>query len=805
MTAASLPHRSGDEIRSVTLPDDQPGLAIRIFEQLRPDEGWASIPLVLLLVGTMAWSIADSRWILGHNDPTAFVIWIACAAALWGYVSARLDLSPWLAHLLGAAIGAIVLIEVVGASLPGAHPGLVGWFQATAASVTQAYLDLTWRHQLTTLQYGHFCLAIGIVVWGTAQVASYDVFGYHRSVNAVLLVAVILVANMGLAPDQFWDLVLFSCAALALLLRAHVADERSSWVRHRIWHAGDARSPRSQGGLAFATLAVCGALILTSVASSAPLAEPLSGLKDNFEELGTALGNYLPNGNQTRIPPTADFGSTSKISPSFKAGPDKTFTVKTQGGSVGIKWRVVAYDQFRTTGWAFGPGPGQTNLAADAPLNGGTLDFVNTGDAWRAPIKFVVHVQDSSLKHLILVNEPVSVNVAASRLLVGDIASGLDVVWFASDAVDYTVSASVPNEDPKGQGLTEWRLRNAGTKYPTGLLARNIQGADEVGADGRHLLTLIEQTAAKQGVAMDPRTGHFTNEYDAAKAIQGYLRDAKNFTYNTDITGIVAQCQSISTVDCFALYRQGFCEQYATTMTMLMRMEGFPARYVLGFLPGHVGPDQVTEQVTAQQRHAWVEVYFPTYGWIPFDPTGSVGQPTQLPVGSPVVATPVPSGSISSGRGVPDQTQRPDSGGSTGSSTNDSGTGALLLVVLALVVIAGLYGLLRRRPKRASTPNSIYVGIVQMASRLGYKPAPTQTVYEYTGMLADLVPRAKDPLGLVATAQVEVIYGRRHLGADRLATLESARRRVRQALLRLVFRLPMRRSGASAKGKGKGR
>jgi hypothetical protein len=92
-----------------------------------------------------------------------------------------------------------------------------------------------------------------------------------------------------------------------------------------------------------------------------------------------------------------------------------------------------------------------------------------------------------------------------------------------------------------------------------------------------------------------------------------------------------------------------------------------------------------------------------------------------------------------------------------------------------------------------------------MASRLGYKPAPTQTVYEYTGMLADLVPRAKDPLGLVATAQVEVIYGRRHLGADRLATLESARRRVRQALLRLVFRLPMRRSGASAKGKGKGR
>ena len=59
----------------------------------------------------------------------------------------------------------------------------------------------------------------------------------------------------------------------------------------------------------------------------------------------------------------------------------------------------------------------------------------------------------------------------------------------------------------------------------------------------------------------------------------------------------------------------------------------------------------------------------------------------------------------------------------------------------------------------------MYRGMVRLASRLGYRPRPTQTVYEYTGMLADVVPGARDSLGVVATATVEVAYGRRRLGS----------------------------------------
>jgi hypothetical protein len=182
----------------------------RAIDQMRPDEGWLSVPLVFILCAAVGWSIADSRWILGRDDLTKFLIWIALAAALWGYASARLGMSPWLAQLLGCLVGAFVVIEAVGMSLPDSGGSLGGWFHATSISVTEAYLDLTWRHQSQTLQFGHFCLVLGVVVWGTAQAAAYDVFGYHRSVNGVLLLAVVLIANMCLTiQDQFGILVVF--------------------------------------------------------------------------------------------------------------------------------------------------------------------------------------------------------------------------------------------------------------------------------------------------------------------------------------------------------------------------------------------------------------------------------------------------------------------------------------------------------------------------------------------------------------------------------------------------------------------
>jgi hypothetical protein len=765
-------------------PFDQPGPIGRIIERMRPDEGWVSLPLVLLLVGAMAWSISDARWILGRDDLTAFLIWAALAAAFWGYLSARLDLSPWLAHALGCTIGAFVLIEMIGASLPDATPGLGGWFHATAYSVTQAYLDLTWRHQISTLQVGHFCLILGVVVWGTAQAASYDVFGYHRSVNGVLLLAVVLIANMSLTRnDQFVGIVIFSGPALILLLLAHAADERSSWSRHRIWRGRDFEAPHLQGGVAFAAAAVLGSLILTSVASSAPLGGTFDNLSYNVQNALSWMGGYLPNGGASRIQANSDFGPQVNITSVFSESSHQVFTVRVESDSSGYHWRLVAYDTFKTTAWTVGS-THQDYVLAGGQLDANTLDQVAATTPGRTQVSISVHVQDSSLKHVIVANEPDSVNASTQRTLIGS-ADSADVAWLNVDASDYIVSAYVPNLDPSGTGLTEYLLSHAGTKYPPGLLSRYTQGADLVGSYGKALLSDIGTWARANGNTFD-------NEYVVAKAIQDYLRSSR-FTYNADISGLIADCANLSTVDCFAHVRQGFCEQYATTMTMLMRMDGYPARYVQGYLPGPVDQYSRAEQVTSQQKHAWVEAYFPGYGWIPFDPTGGgVGRPTSLVPGSAVSPTPTPSatpaadGSDSAAR--PSRSSAPAGSGST--ATAYGPTALLVSGVLALVLVLALFVLWRRRPKRPDEPQTVYRSVVRLASRLGYRPRPTQTMFEYTAMLSEVVPQARSSLGTVATAAVEVTYGRQQLSSERLAFVATAHRAIRRAFLRLMLRLP---------------
>ena len=65
----------------------------------------------------------------------------------------------------------------------------------------------------------------------------------------------------------------------------------------------------------------------------------------------------------------------------------------------------------------------------------------------------------------------------------------------------------------------------------------------------------------------------------------------------------------------------GYCQQFSGAMTLLLRMDGVPARVAAGFLSGARNRTTGTYEVSAQDAHAWVEVYFSDIGWVPFDPT----------------------------------------------------------------------------------------------------------------------------------------------------------------------------------------
>jgi transglutaminase-like putative cysteine protease len=80
--------------------------------------------------------------------------------------------------------------------------------------------------------------------------------------------------------------------------------------------------------------------------------------------------------------------------------------------------------------------------------------------------------------------------------------------------------------------------------------------------------------------------------------------------------------------------RAGYCQHFAGAMALMLRYLGVPARVAVGFSSGTYNTDRRRWIVTDHDAHAWVEVWFDGYGWLPFDPTPS-GRPERGQLGAP--------------------------------------------------------------------------------------------------------------------------------------------------------------------------
>jgi transglutaminase-like putative cysteine protease len=106
--------------------------------------------------------------------------------------------------------------------------------------------------------------------------------------------------------------------------------------------------------------------------------------------------------------------------------------------------------------------------------------------------------------------------------------------------------------------------------------------------------------------------------YDKARALVEWFQ--ADFTYTLELPGTPRE----ATLEHFLLQRKaGHCEYFSTAMAILLRTQGIPTREVNGFLGGEWSEFGGYLAVTQNQAHAWVEVWFPDFGWVPFDPTPS--------------------------------------------------------------------------------------------------------------------------------------------------------------------------------------
>ena len=151
-------------------------------------------------------------------------------------------------------------------------------------------------------------------------------------------------------------------------------------------------------------------------------------------------------------------------------------------------------------------------------------------------------------------------------------------------------------------------LRTASSDFPPAILLNYLQLP--------HLDPRIPQLAAQITAAE-------VSNYDKAAAIERYLRT--NFRYTLQLPP-VSQRDPLSS---FLFQRkQGHCEYFASAMAVMLRTLRIPSRVVNGFRTGEFNDLTAQYVVRASNAHSWVEVYFPGYGWISFDPTPAVAAPT---------------------------------------------------------------------------------------------------------------------------------------------------------------------------------
>ena len=751
---------------------------------LAPVEGWLTLALAFLICLTLALALDDARWVLGRDTFLDYLPWAAAGGVMSGFIGAKVGWGRWLTYLIGALFAALIVPLFAGSiAFPGGAP-LDQLFTATAASAVGFWVDVVVLGQTTTSQFIHFVYAIGLFVWGTSMFVSYATFGHRRPLNGVAVVGVVLVGNIALTRnDQLPYLILFSLASLFLLIRAHAFDERAEWVRRRIGDPASISSVYLRGGTVFIAVAVVGSYLLTQTAASKPLAGAWGGIGDGLVSISRSFSRFLPSGGSSKSF-GVKFGSSSAVQSVWNSDATVAFTVQRSPTDVGeYYYRAYAYDDIGLNGWSISKDPTVVTGPANVPLFKDRADVADP--VGMHVFTFTISPGDYSEGRILSPMTPVAVSEETRLTLVeGDYYATLE-----RDGTSgvYTVRSLVPVVGNDAGQLNVSVLRAAGTQYPQAIRDRYLGVA--AGA--------LDEPEARALEAKIVAEADGSTPIDLADQLVKELHSDR-YQYKTDISGV--DCSGLSTVGCFARYKQGFCQYYAATMAVILRDLGVPTRIVEGFLPGQRDLATGVETIRNLNAHAWVEVYFPSHGWVTFDPTGGgLSQTAPLPSGRPVASgAPRPSGSASGATQRPERTPRDNEPNDprAGIGPIDRGSvGPLIAVTILLLLMVGGLAFVAwlRGPRGATSADGAYGTVLRLASRFGFGPQPSQTVYEYAGALGDLLPIARPELETVAQAKVEAVYGRRILGEERLVSLRVAQRQLRVTLLRLAFRRTERR------------
>lgn len=290
------------------------------------------------------------------------------------------------------------------------------------------------------------------------------------------------------------------------------------------------------------------------------------------------------------------FGFSNEMDTSVRGRPDDTLVMRVRASAPDF-WRGQSFDTWDGRRWTMSDQRTRI-IGGQSPIRVAPLDEDPPADG----DEFIqtVYLAASGPNLIFAAYRPTAVYIpqrALFQMSDGTLRTGVEL----DDGAIYTVVSHRPH-------VTEAGLRNApDSRYAPSAILRRY--ATPTTSTPQRVADLAERITRNQ-----PTT------YDKVRAIEAWM--GRNTRYQLDVPPLP---EGSDAVEQFLFHdRVGFCEQIASSLVVMLRSQGIPARLTVGFTPGERNPFTGMYEVRADDAHAWAEVYFPGIGWQAFDPTAQV-------------------------------------------------------------------------------------------------------------------------------------------------------------------------------------
>ncbi len=428
-------------------------------------------------------------------------------------------------------------------------------------------------------------------------------FSLRRERDYVMLAILAFLMVLASAVLTVDSTFLFSFAAFLLMAVATaVLMEMRRSAHSASIQARHSSDPWEHRHLAFSLVRVAPALMLMILAAGAAVFFLLPRMSAGYLG-GYSFGNDISAGFSNHV----QLGQIGQIQQSTAV----VMHIQIDSDTVGrydLRWRGVALSEFDGRTWS---------KSADAqyvlqrwPDNSFAIPKLENTDL---KSYFTRSLGRQQLIHYRVLMEPIGTNV----FFLAPWARGVSGPYrmLATDAAgavyDFDVQHAISRYEAVSDIATPTaeELRSAGRNYPPQISAVYLR------------LPAVDPRVPRLATQI---IGSASNDFDRASAIENYLRNRYGYTL---------QLPRTTPQDPIANFlferKQGHCEYFASSMAVMLRALGIPSRVVNGFRSDEFNDFTGNYVIRAKDAHAWVEAYFPGYGWYPFDPTpaGNAGTP----------------------------------------------------------------------------------------------------------------------------------------------------------------------------------